>query len=65
MQNTQAALDALRSGGLIIYPLLALALLALLVTIDKLYVYFRYVRLPAAVVDLADQIGRSQRVVDD
>lgn len=54
MQNTQAALDALRSGGLIIYPLLALALLALLVTIDKLYVYFRYVRLPAAVVDLAE-----------
>lgn len=54
MQNTQAALDALRSGGLIIYPLLALALLALLVSIDKLYVYFRYVRLPGAVVELAE-----------
>lgn len=54
MQNTQAALDALRSGGLIIYPLLALALLALLVTIDKLYVYFRYVRLPGAVIDLVE-----------
>ncbi len=54
MQNIQVAVDALRYGGAIIYPLLALALLALLISIDKLYVYWRYVRLPAAVMDLVE-----------
>ena len=54
MQSLQTAIDTLRHGGAIVYPLLALALLALLVVIDKLYVYFRYVRLPSAVVDLIE-----------
>ncbi|TCS39279.1 outer membrane transport energization protein ExbB [Paucimonas lemoignei] len=54
MNNLQATLDSLRYGGLIVYPLLALALLALLICIDKLYVYLRYVRLPAAIVDLVE-----------
>ncbi|MGZ3238930.1 MAG: MotA/TolQ/ExbB proton channel family protein, partial [Burkholderiaceae bacterium] len=37
-----------------VYPLLVLALLALVITIDKSYVYLRYVRLPAAVIDLVE-----------
>ncbi len=54
MHNIQDAIEALRYGGAIIYPLLALALLALLISIDKLYVYWRYVRLPAAILDLVE-----------
>lgn len=54
MHNLQTTIDALRYGGAMIYPLLALALLALLISIDKLYVYVRYVRLPAVVIDLVE-----------
>lgn len=54
MQNFQTTIDALRYGGAMIYPLLVLALLALIISIDKLYVYLRYVRLPADVVDLVE-----------
>lgn len=54
MQNIQAAIDALSYGGAMVYPLLALFLVALLIAIDKLYIYFRYTRLPSSVVALVE-----------
>lgn len=54
MHNFQTAVDALRYGGAMVYPLMALALLALVISIDKAYVYWRYVRLPAATLDLIE-----------
>lgn len=38
----------LLQGGLVIGPLLALGLVALVILLDKAYIYARYVRLPAA-----------------
>ncbi|MBI1890999.1 MAG: MotA/TolQ/ExbB proton channel family protein [Burkholderiales bacterium] len=54
MHNLQTALDSLKYGGALVYPLLLLALLALLISIDKAYVHLRYVRLPAAILDLVE-----------
>lgn len=57
MQDIHEALAALKFGGAMVYPLLALAVLALLITLDKLFVYWRYVRLPTALLDLAETYG--------
>jgi biopolymer transport protein ExbB len=57
MQDIQEALQALKFGGAMVYPLLALALLALVISIDKLFVYWRYVRLPQKLLDLVETYG--------
>jgi len=57
MQDIQEALQALKFGGAMVYPLLALAILALVITIDKLFVYWRYVRLPQALLELVETYG--------
>ena len=46
MQEINVALEALRFGGAMIYPLLLLAVLAVVIILDKAFVYWRYVRLP-------------------
>ena len=57
MQDIQEALQALKFGGAMVYPLLVLALLALVISIDKLFVYWRYVRLPQKLLDLVETYG--------
>jgi biopolymer transport protein ExbB len=57
MQDIQEALQALKFGGAMVYPLLALAILALVITIDKLFVYWRYVRLPRPLLELVETYG--------
>lgn len=57
MQDINEALQALKFGGAMVYPLLVLALLALIITIDKLFVYWRYVRLPKPVLVLVETYG--------
>lgn len=57
MQDIQEALQALKFGGAMVYPLLALALLALVISLDKLFVYWRYVRLPQKLLDLVETYG--------
>ena len=57
MQDIQEALQALKFGGAMVYPLLLLALLALVISIDKLYVYWRYARLPQQLLDLVETYG--------
>ena len=64
MHNFQDALDTLRYGGMMVYPLLVLALLALVIAIDKFYVHWRYARLPAVVVDLVETYGFSWEELD-
>ena len=54
MQEIVAALNAMKFGGITIYPLLLLAILALVIMIDKAYLYWRYLRLPAALVGLIE-----------
>jgi biopolymer transport protein ExbB len=54
MQEIQIALEALKFGGAMVYPLLLLAVLAAVVVIDKASVYWRYVRLPGLLLDLVE-----------
>jgi biopolymer transport protein ExbB len=57
MQDLQEAWTALRFGGVMIYPLLFLAVVALVLMLDKAFVYWRYVRLPAALPALVETYG--------
>lgn len=57
MQDLHEALEALKFGGAMVYPLLALAVLALVISLDKLFVYWRYVRLPQKLLDLVETYG--------
>jgi biopolymer transport protein ExbB len=57
MHDLQTALEVLRHGGAIIYPLLALALAALVVMLDKVIVYRRYARLPEDLRQLVETYG--------
>jgi biopolymer transport protein ExbB len=54
MQEVRVAWEALKSGGVMVYPLLALALLSLVIIIDKAYVYLRFVLLSKSVLDLIE-----------
>jgi biopolymer transport protein ExbB len=54
MQEIQIALEALKFGGAMVYPLLLLAVLAAVVVLDKAFVYWRYVRLPGLLLDLVE-----------
>ncbi|HTH95353.1 MAG TPA: MotA/TolQ/ExbB proton channel family protein [Rhodocyclaceae bacterium] len=64
MQDLHEALTALQFGGAMVYPLLAMALLALVITLDKLYVYWRYVRLPQSLLNLVETYGFDWSVLD-
>jgi len=57
MQDLQEAWTALRFGGAMIYPLLFLAVLALVLMLDKAFVYWRFVRLPAPLLELVETYG--------
>ncbi len=50
-------LAALRIGGAVIYPLLALAVLATLIVIDKSWVYARWTRLSPRITDMVEEFG--------
>jgi len=50
MQGIHIALEALSFGGVMVYPLLLLAVLAAVVILDKAFVYGRYVRLSASLL---------------
>ncbi len=54
MQAIHEALEALRFGGAMVYPLLLLAVLAAVVILDKAFVYLRYVRLPGPMLELVE-----------
>jgi biopolymer transport protein ExbB len=50
-------LAALRIGGAVIYPLLALAVLAAVIVLDKCWVYVRWTRLPPRITDMVEEFG--------
>ena len=54
MENLKEAWAALQFGGVLIYPLLLLAVLALVILLDRAFVYWRYVRLPGIYVQLIE-----------
>lgn len=54
MQDISEALQAMKFGGATIYPLLVLAILALVILIDKVYLHWRYIRLPQTLYNLVE-----------
>src|SRR5271156_43728 len=59
MQELAVAWQALKFGGAMVYPLLALGVLAIVIIIDRAVLYARCLRLPAAVADLVETFGFS------
>ena len=59
MQGMNEAWEAIRFGGVMIYPLLGLGVIALYIMIDKAYVYMRYVRIQAPLLELVETYGFS------
>ncbi|MGA8147742.1 MAG: MotA/TolQ/ExbB proton channel family protein [Gallionellaceae bacterium] len=57
MQEITEAFQAMKFGGATIYPLLVLAVLAVVIIIDKLYLYWRCTRLPATLFNLVETYG--------
>lgn len=59
MQGLNEAWEAIHYGGEMVYPLLALAVIALAIMIDKAYVHLKYVRLPPGLMALVETYGFS------
>jgi len=57
MQQLREAWIALQFGGAMVYPLLLLGVIALILSLDKVYVYWRYARVPKALLDLVETFG--------
>ena len=57
MQEITEALQAMKFGGVTIYPLLALAVLALVIIIDKFYLYYRYIKFSQTLSSLIETYG--------
>ena len=54
MEDILNALKALQFGGMAVYPLLFLGIIALSVSLDKAFVYWRYARLPVSTLTLVE-----------
>lgn len=52
--SLSAALAGLRAGGVFIYPLLAVGLIGIACIVDRLYMFSRHARLPAALAEHLD-----------
>ena len=57
MQDLYNSLKALQFGGMMVYPLLLLGLIAIAIILDKSFVYWRYVRLSASLLALVENYG--------
>ncbi len=64
MNELAAAWDAVRYGGVMVYPLLALGVLAIAIILDRAVAYFRCLRMPAEVLDLVETYGFSWDELD-
>jgi biopolymer transport protein ExbB len=54
MREMDTALESLRFGGMMVYPLLLLGVIALVIILDKAFIYRRYVRLTASLLALVE-----------
>jgi biopolymer transport protein ExbB len=57
MQNIDDVLMTLQIGGAMVYPLIALAFLAIVIILEKAFVFARHARLPRRVADVAETYG--------
>jgi biopolymer transport protein ExbB len=54
MKEMNTILEALRLGGAMVYPLALLAVLAVMIVLDKTFVHLRYMRLPMPLLQLIE-----------
>lgn len=59
MGEIRTAWEALGYGGVMVYPLLALGVLAILIIFDRGAAYFRCLRMPAALLEIVETYGFS------
>ena len=59
MNELVTAWDALKFGGPMVYPLLALGVLALVIIFDRAVMYYRSLRIPPAMLELVETWGFS------
>ncbi len=59
MQGINETWEAIHYGGIMVYPLLALGVLAFAIMIDKAYVHLKYVKLPENLLKLVETYGFS------
>ncbi|NNM82581.1 MAG: MotA/TolQ/ExbB proton channel family protein [Burkholderiales bacterium] len=59
MQELKEALEAIHFGGEMVYPLMLLAVIAMAIMLDKVYVYVKFVRLPQDTMKLVETYGFS------
>ena len=64
MQEVHMALEALKFGGAMVYPLVLLAVLAVVIMLDKAFVYWRYVRFPEPLLELFETFDVSLSDLD-
>jgi len=59
MQELTTAWNALGYGGVMVYPLLLLGAFAILIILDRAVAYYRFLRLPPALLELVETYGFS------
>jgi len=64
MSELKTAWEALGYGGAMVYPLLALGVLAVLIILDRAVMYYRCLRMPSALFELIETWGFSWADLD-
>jgi biopolymer transport protein ExbB len=64
MNELKTAIEALSYGGAMVYPLLALGVLALAIIFDRAALYIRCLRMPAPLLELIETYGFSWNDLD-
>ena len=64
MKEVHIALEALKFGGLMVYPLVLLAVLAVVIVLDKAFVYWRYMRFPGSLLERFETLDVSLSDLD-
>ncbi len=57
MNELTGAWEAIRYGGAMVYPLLALGVIALIIILDRAVAYGRALRLPRVLLELVETYG--------
>src|SRR2546430_13004652 len=64
MDELKVAWEAIRYGGPMVYPLLALGVLSLVIIFDRGFAYYRCLRMPGELLELVKTYGFSWNELD-
>jgi biopolymer transport protein ExbB len=65
MDDLREAWQALRLGGFMVYPLLAVGVLAITIILDRAFIYFRCLRLPTPLREATEALDFSWNTVEE